>query len=154
MLREEGLSAEQTGFLTVGEREQDAVAGFGFIVQRARDFEQRCNAGAVVSGARREVHRIVVRHQQNPGWLLSVDSREHVLHAAAYRPLEAAGDGLLYFRREPQLGEPLHEARLHPHVGRTSDRMRSLVAQQPRQLFVRAHCGEDLVRRIGAERGR
>ncbi len=151
VLREECFGAEQSCFFTVGEREQDAVAGLRLVVQRARDFEQRRNTGAVVARTGRRSHRIVVGHQQNAGSLLTFDSREYVLHAAANRPLEAAGDGVLHFGRETEFGEPLDETPLDQHVGRAADRMRSLVAEQPRELVVRAHRGEGVVRRVGQE---
>jgi hypothetical protein len=86
VLIDEGLRAAQARLLGVGEQQHDVVAGPGPGEQSPGGLEDRRDPGAVVVGARPVLHRVVVRHEDDPaGRGGAVDERHYVADPAAHR---------------------------------------------------------------------
>ena len=118
VVAQERLRPEQAALLAVGEQEDDVVARRRARAQRAGGLEQRGDAAAVVGGAGRRGHGVVVRDEQDgTRWVTARQAADHVVDDAGHPRLARRDDvRVLHVRgsaRAPRAGrdEVAHEGR-------------------------------------------
>jgi hypothetical protein len=117
----ERLGAAEAGLLGVGEDDHDVVAQLRALGEGADRFQQRRHPGRVVGGPRAGLHRVVVRHEEEPaGRGRAGEHRDDVPdrgHPALAGPRLAGTHGVLHAGVQPQSAQRRDEPLDDPVTG-------------------------------------